>query len=473
MIKDSNIEEKICTTISKSLSRTLNCDEFLSITNWEELSELTSDICDELIADIDQHVASLLPGGTPISFNPRLSISNTLKKILGKIYKALNLTAPFFLLLDDFDTLTAEQQGFIFKVARERSHELVCFKYGLMTLGQKNFLAGDGITYREGDDYDHIPLQWHDRGLSSEKGAKGNYKSTVVKIANKRIEASNWPDEIKYLSLYNNWSNGNNIRNEVRKIALEEYEGMEKRPESFSSLWSKQGDARYFRHLKSKKIEHLYSGPNTIIDLSSGIFRQFLELNSRIVSSALDRNWTPEPNKKIRQDVQNITIREYANDMLRSLGETAGDVSTLSQCEFDITSTHLINLSNSLIRLFSNRLYSDVKDAEVIAVAIKGDLFSPSFSKSILDIAVRESILQRRNIDYPSKTHSEGRLPTFSLNKRLAPKGNLGVKMQGRYEINIDDIELAATNTDEFLKKFSAKKSSKKPIENEMQGSLL
>ena len=233
---------------------------------------------------------------------------------------------------------------------------------------------------------------------------------------------------------------------------------------------SKQGDASHFRYLKSKKIEHLYAGPDTIIDLSSGIFRQFLEVNSRIVSSALDRGWAPEYNKKIRQDVQNTTIREYANDMLRSLGETAGDVSSLSQCKFDITSTHLINLSNSLIRLFSNRLYSDVKDAEVIAVSVKGDLLNPSFAKSILDVAVRESILQRRSIDYPSKTHSEGRLPTFSLNKRLAPKGNLGVKMQGRYEINIEDIELAATNTDAFLNKFS---SRKKTNINDKQGSLI
>lgn len=472
LVKNSGNEEEILRKVSSYLKRSLNEEEFTVVSNWDELSDLTSDICDELIADLDQHIASLLPGGTPIEFNPRLTVSNTLKKILDKLHKSLKLTAPFFLLLDDFDTLTAEQQGFIFKVARERTHELVCFKYGLMTLGQKHFLAGEGITYREGDDYDHIPLQWHDKGLSSEKGAKGNYRKTVTKIANKRIESSNWPDEIKYASLYSNWSHGNSIRKEVRDNAQREYEETDpkSRPKDFNSLWSKQGDSRYFRHLRSKKIEHHYAGPDTIIDISSGIFRQFLEINSRIVSSALDRGWIPDSSKKIRQDVQNTTIREYSNDMLRSLGETAGDISSLSQCKFDVTSTHLINLSNSLIRLFSNRLYSDVKDAEVIAISVKGDLLTPSLAKSVLDVAVRESILQRRSIDYPSKTHSEGRLPTFSLNRRLAPKGNLGVKMQGRYEINIKDIELAATDTERFLSKFSSKK--KIDIEDK-QGSLL
>lgn len=453
-----------CNTLSRTLNRVLRTQEFDGIEKWDDLSELTTEICDDLISQVDEHLGSLLPGGTETNFNPWLSLSTSLKQIMRKLYKILDLKAPFFLLLDDFDTLNSEQQGSIFKVAREREHSLVCFKYGIMTLGQKNTMAGEGITYREGDDYDHIPLQWHDKGLSGSSGTAGNYKETVIKIANKRLETFGWHASIKFNTLYKTWTHGNRIREEIRKTAEAKYYNTapEKRHKSFTDFWSKRGDAFYFRHLRSYKIEHQYAGPDVIVDLSSGIFRQFLEINSRIVSSALDKKWSPDSKDKIGPGIQNSQIRVYAREMLRSLGESSGDTSYLSHCDYDITSIHLINLSNSLISLFSDRLYSGSKDAEIIAISVKGDFSVPSFAKSILDIAVRESVLQRRSIDYSAKTASVARLPTYYLNRRLAPEGNLGLKMQGRIELSIEAIELAAKDTESFIQhhKYKSRNSS-------------
>ena len=450
-----------CNKISSSISRMLRSDEFKDIDNWDELAELTRDVCDEMIARLDEHIASLLPGGVKTDFNPWLTISTSLKRIMEKAHRELELTAPLFLLFDDFDTLNSEQQGAIFKVARERNHSLVCFKYGIMTLGKKNTMAGEEITYREGDDYDHILLQWHDKGSGS-SGTSGNYKETVLKIADKRIEAFEWPESIKFKTLYSTWTHGNKIRKEVKELAQKKYFELpeDSRPKDFTSYWSKQGDAWYFRHLRSKKIEHQYAGPDAIIDLSSGIFRQFLEINSRIVSSALDTGWKPNKGGKIRHTIQSSQIRMYAQEMLRSLGETSGDTSALSQCDYGITSSHLVNLSNSLISLFSNRLYGDSKDAEVMAIAVRGGIKQASFVKAILDIAVRESILQRRSIDYNAKTASQGRLPTYYLNRRLAPEGNLGLKMQGRIELDVSAIELATKDSNAFVKSYGYKAKS-------------
>jgi predicted MPP superfamily phosphohydrolase/Cdc6-like AAA superfamily ATPase len=455
--------------IKNTLKKILRSNDLAESKNWTDLAEVVSEVCNERLEELDEHLASLLPRCHITPFNPWLSLSGSIKTLLEKIKRCLELNAPFYLLLDDFDSLSAEQQTNLFKVARERNHSLVCYKFGVMTLGLKTSMAGDRITYKEGDDYDRIHLQWHDKGLSSDKGIRGNYNKTVEKIAQKRIDASNWPHGKKYKTIFNTWTRGNEIRNEVKLKEESEYNLLpeaERSPKTFSNYWSKQGDSHYFRHLRKNKIEHRYAGSDALVEFSSGIFRQFLEINSRIVSAALDVGWNPEKSKKIGPDLQSNEVRIYSEDMLRNLGETAGDTSSLSHYEYEVISAHLINLTNSLIGLFSNRLYGGGKDGEVISIAIKGNFNESSFGRAILDVAVRESILQRREIDYSSKTHGEGKLPTFSLNKRLVPKGRLGLKMQGRYELDLQQVELAAKDSKKFGE-LIVKKSTKNLVDTE------
>ena len=93
-------------------------------------------------------------------------------------------------------------------------------------------------------------------------------------------------------------------------------------------------------------------------------------------------------------------------------------------------------------------------EKRVRGIAIRDELALNPFAKSILDVAVRESILQRRNTDYTPKTPGGPRLPTYMLNRRLAPRRNLGIRMQGRIEIRSSDIDLAATDRKNFMKLF-------------------
>jgi len=311
--------------------------------------------------------------------------------------------------------------------------------------------------------------------LTSKSGINGNYKETVIEIAKKRIELSDWPSTINFQNLFDNWKTGKKIRDEeVKKLAQEEYDKMNPkiRPDSFNSFWAKQGDAKYFRYLKSKKIMHRYGGPNTIVDISSGIFRQFLEICSKIVSSALDRNWRPDKEKKIGIEVQNDEIRLYAKEMLEKIKNTSGNTSYFTENNYIITSKHLYKLTISLLGLFRYKLYYGNKDAEVLAFSIKDDSIEKSFAKTILDVAVQASILQRRSIDYSSKNDGSEKLPTFFINKRLAPHYNLGLKMQGRYELTLADIELATKSSEKFLDKFCNKKKSQHYYDPEQESLL-
>jgi Cdc6-like AAA superfamily ATPase len=444
--------------LSKVLSRTLAGMDLDEDASWDEIQFETEQICDSKIEEIDEHLASLLPGGTPIPFNPRLTVNVSFMSLLRNIKNILDLNVPFFLLLDDFDVLTARQQELIFSVAAVRNLELCCFKFGIMSLGQKTSLAGQDRTYRSGDDFDHITLSWIDGGLSQ---TSSNYRKTVELIAAKRIEASNWSNKINYKTMLNSWTHGNNIRKNIKRQAKEDYDSaVGSKPETFDSFWTKQGDMLFFRQLKKKKVEHRYAGVNDVVDLSSGIFRQFLEINSQIVSAALDSNWEPSGKKSIGVEIQNSAIREYSNNMLRTFGESGSLFSRLDSSTEDLTSREFINFTKSIIWLFQSRLYGNTNDGEVTAISIRGDLNENKLAKAILDVAFRESILQRKKNDYSAKNYSEGRLPTYYLNKRLAPIGNLGLKMQGRIEIEASHIVDAALSPDLFKQRFEQKSRS-------------
>ncbi len=408
-----------------------------------------------LLIEANEHIASLLPGCTATLFNPWLSLSSGLMPLLELIRSELDLQVPFFLLIDDFDQLNAEQQSLIFNSAAARQHDIICYKFGIMSEGQKTFLASDGRTYREGDDYNFVRLDWVDGGLSTDNQSSP-YVKTVEEISARRMALVDWPNTVNLSNLLDNWESGNRVRDEAKIAAQIEYDSLPKqsRPKDFESFWTKQGNAKYFRLLAKRHTPHRYAGKTTVIELSSGIFRQFLEMCSGIVDQALTDNWTPTSGKKIGSEKQNKAIREWSKDMYRHLG-SSGDVSTLNRNGQIITSDHIIRLATSLSRFFQMRLLSDSKDPEVIAIALREAVDNSSFVKSLLDVAVRESVLQRRSVDYTSKSGGGERYPTYVLNRRLVPHVGIGTKLQGRHELSADDLELAANNTDLFLKRMN------------------
>jgi predicted phosphodiesterase len=410
------------------------------------------DATDLSLSMANEHIASLLPGCQPSAYNPWLSVSASLFGLLERFHKQLDLRSPFFILIDDFDQLNAEQQSIFFNAASARRHDVVCFKFGIMSEGQKAFVSAPGRTFREGDDYNYVRLDWVDGGVDAEN-TSSSYVKTVEAISERRMKLVSWPSTANLSSLFETWEHGNKLRDEARESARQEYAELQSRskPQTFENFWAKQGNAKYFRLLASKKIAHRYAGKATIIDLSSGIFRQFLEICSGVVDIALADGWRPDTGKRIGPEKQNRAIREWSKDMYRSLG-SSGDVSTLSRNGHVITSDHLIRLATSLSRYFQARLLSDSRDPEVIAISVRESLITGSFVKCLLDVAVRESVLQRRSVDYSSKSGGGERLPTFILNRRLVPHVGIGSKLQGRHELDIRQIELAATDTDEFLR---------------------
>lgn len=445
------INAQTLSSLKKRLSVLLAEPQIETCLDWQEVYNYCQQTIDIRIGEEDLHLGSLLPGGSPTTFNPWLTMSSQVVPFVEFSQGILGIACPFFLLLDDFDVLRPSQQLCIFRTASARKISVLCFKYGIMTLGKKAILSGTDRTYREGHDYDVVYLDWTDKGLQTD------YKKAVELITAKRLEAKHWPKGVSFGSMVDAWKRGDEIREIVKKMMQSEWQRLlsSRRPETFENFWSKYGNARYFQYLAKKKIHHRYSGYETIIDISSGIYRQYLEICNQIVAKALASEWRPDSGKPINAEIQDEAIRGYSGAMMDSLSVTAGDVTALLSGAIAITSKHMVTFIESLSELFKKRLHSGIREPEIFCISIKDNREDNAEAKAILNVAERESILQRRHEDYPPKTAGGPSLPTYMLNRRLAPRWGLGVRMQGRIEVLSSDIVLAARDTGAFVRKFS------------------
>jgi hypothetical protein len=436
--------------IKRRLSSILNEPKINECNGWFETYAFAQDTIDVRVTEEDLHLSSLLPGGTPTEFNPWMSLSGQIVPWFQLLQETLAISCPFFLMLDDFDVLRPSQQLAVFRTASARKLGTVCFKYGIMTLGKKVILSGTDRTYRAGHDYDPLILDWTDKGLQTD------YKRAIDAITERRLKAKGWPEGVTFDGILAEWKRGKELREEVKRLMQSDWSRLpkDKRPKTFENFWSKYGNARYFQFLAKKKIHHRYSGYETAIDVSSGIFRQYLEPSSKIVASALGSGWRPTSGKPISAEIQDEAIRSYSQAMMDNLSVTAGDTTSLLLGDIQITSRHMVTFIESLSQLFNNRLHSNIREPEIFCLAIRNGIDSNPTAKAILDVALRESILHRRAADYTPKSAGGPPLPTFMLNRRLAPRRGIGLRMQGRIEVVAEDIVLAAEDTDAFVKKF-------------------
>lgn len=415
-------------------------------------------------------VDEFLRNPSDISFFPKLSLTGTMYDLLELFQEYFGLKGScFFLLLDDFDVLHDWQQQILLGVAAQRKFDLVCFKFGIMSEGLKTRLAGSQRTFRPGDDFDPITLDMVERGM-----LRNDYPVAVKLIAAKRLKESGWDrvfgqtlpelnekvgavkDVINATNnLLNNlfplWVHGGKIKDEIREAMEAEWDRAEKKPtKKRNDYFSKYGNARYFRSLRGKKQRERYAGFEYMVLISSGIVRQFLEICSLAIGEAYKDGWSPQKADSITAETQDRAIRDYSESFFQNLNKGGGAHVSLDLGQ-SITSQIITDLIEALSDLFYERLhYPGHGEPEILAFALKD---SNPFVDELLRVCVRESVFQK--FRYAPKTPGEGRLMTYILNRRLVPRRDLSaLRMQGRIEMNANDLSLAISNRQRFIKRF-------------------
>ncbi|AWN50252.1 hypothetical protein DK419_25820 [Methylobacterium terrae] len=213
----------------------------------------------------------------------------------------------------------------------------------------------------------------------------------------------------------------------------------------------------------SSRSGHTYSyaGFKSLVDLSSGVVRWFLEPASRMYDSVVSEGQPVVA--QIPVAIQDKVVREWSTEFLESLVPSPdsedADPTGLSSEEASLHAlghetesyTHLRNLVEALGRLFRSRLLDgDISEQRVISIVLRD---TPTKKlKEVLDLGVRLGYLQRS--DNAAKEALGGRKPRYVLAKRLGPHYRLDVSGYAAHlSVTSSDLALALDDPAIFVRR--------------------
>lgn len=352
---------------------------------------------------------------------------------------------PFFLLVDEANSLCPVHQRFLNTLMGFRSQKYACVKVASQRMGFRVGISLDGLT-DETHDYTSLDLD----GLYTNN--REAYYKRIMRIANDRLRRSGLEgvDITEYLP-----ENPGELAalERAREIAARRWAAMpeDTRPNDIDNYIKKYAPAIVFQEL-SPKSGRTYAGFENIVHLSSGIVRSFLDCCSRMYTRYMERYPGQEP-RQIPVSIQGEVIRGYSDEMIQ-----AQLVERLRSLPVHSAERELHRKLQCLLQgmgaLYRHRLMDRrSREPRIISVSLKDDP-SPGLAE-VLDLAVKEAFLQEKW--YRSKRGNRN-LKCYVLNRRLCPHFNLDLTgFQGRFEISSEDMAVALDDSAAFVRRVAGR----------------
>ncbi|SCX32364.1 hypothetical protein DSM25558_5453 [Agrobacterium sp. DSM 25558] len=206
-----------------------------------------------------------------------------------------------------------------------------------------------------------------------------------------------------------------------------------------------------------------YAGFRSLVDLSSGVVRWFLEPASRMYDQVIsERSEEAGLVSSIPVRIQDRVIKEWSAEFLEPLNRQSSEISDdQTDMSEGIESLHadghetilyekLRNLIEGLGRLFRGRLLDpNAREQRVFSMVLR-DRANPDLER-VLNLGVRLGYLQRS--DYAAKEALGGRRPRFILARRLGPHYKLDISGYAAHlSVMSQDLELAMRSPGDFVK---------------------
>jgi hypothetical protein len=372
---------------------------------------------------------------------------------------------PIFVMLDDADNLPQHLQRVINSWVSTRSTHAVCLKITTQ-LGYATYRTIDNRLIESPHDFTEV-------NLSSIYTTEFNtYSSRIEEIVNRRLKLAGisrsanefFPkDEQQATRLQE-------IQLEIRNERAE----AETATNSDGSARARDHVARYtvprfMRELAgSSRSSHTYSyaGFRSMVDLSSGVIRWFLEPASRMYDRVVSE--TGSAVSAIPVSVQDRVLNEWATEFIQKLSATKVDRprDVLDGDDFDAdASLHAVgheteiyerlrNLLDGLGLLFRSRLLDEnASEQRAFSVVVRDK--PKAELRQVLDLGVRLGYLQ--TADNAAKEALGTRMPRYVLARRLGPYYRLDVSGYAAHlSVMSEDLELATRRPAEFAKRRAA-----------------
>ncbi len=228
------------------------------------------------------------------------------------------------------------------------------------------------------------------------------------------------------------------LSREFRKLPQDKKKGTEDR--YIINRISKYARSRLFRECKPNNYS--YVGFKNLIQISSGVVRQFLRLTSLIFDKelALILAKGEESVNRIGFSSQNEGIKEFSDQLLES--RTIRKIDNKTDDQKKISYSGLFNLIEGLGTYFNQRFYDKEKIRECIfSFRITGE--KSEKTEEIIDLGLSENMFQTKLI---SSSGKGTKIIDYSLNRGLCPRYGLDLFFKSRVSFNDKEI-LSAIET--------------------------
>jgi hypothetical protein len=374
---------------------------------------------------------------------------------------------PIYLLIDDADNLSLTQTTILNTWVSQRTSAQVSLKISTQ-LGYKTYRTASNVTIDSPHDYNEVNIS------TVYTSQKNYYRKRVQEIIEKRLASAGLNASVDTFFPVDKQQ-----EIKIRAIAEKITNGEIKTPDAY---WEKD---KAYRYAVSEYMKQLsgpskstgkgssksgmnfkYAGFRDMVDVSSGVVRNFLELAARMYSLEQAVAEGKEVTA-IDPSRQNKTIRDYSNDFLHTDLEKLVETDKASG---STTAVRLQNLVQSLGGIFKATMFSNAAQRRVFSIALTN--VPDAEILEVLKMGVRYGYLQESTISYREGT---GRTKRYSLSRRLAPSFSLmATSFAGDQFITNADLRAAMQNHRAFVAKFRRDHQLDEQSTNEpaKQGSL-
>lgn len=347
-------------------------------------------------------------------------------------------SVPVYVLLDDADRLTKEQQTILNTWVANRDQAHLCLKISAPREGYDTFLTRSGGLIQQPHDYSEVDVE------ELYTRSKSDYYRKVKLIAERRLELAGAPTRTieEYLPAD---AGERDLLKTIRRETAQEWERVGK-PQDLSDYVDRYSIPRLFQRLSAAKRPKSYAGFDNLVDLSSGVVRDFLEPCYLMFSACISKGMDMTSVKAIPPFIQNEVIRKYSEDfLLTKFEDIRNDLPPEDWMQWDALRT----LIESFGRLFYERLHDPkAREARMFSFTVRGQVV-PELD-SILRLGVRYRYLQMGT--YSTK-EGGGREKWYILNRRLCPMYKLDpTGFAGRVSITPEFLKLAVEDPASFTR---------------------
>lgn len=317
---------------------------------------------------------------------------------------------PIFLMLDDADNLPLRMQQILNDWVSYRTTNDICLKVSVQKK-YKTWRTSQGILIESPHDYADIDINTF---YTSKQYS--NYYDRIEKIVHRRLEVAGFENTNPVDFFPSNDSQDKALSEIAKKIKLG-WENGEKVSSRKSDDVRRYAVSEYLKLLAKDKKTNMYSyaGFRTLVDLSSGMVRFFLESASRMYSE-LQSNYSASSFDHIPTDVQDRVLYKWSEEYaLAELDKIKSDESSKSIVNLRKVE-RLKRLINSFGECFQKKLVSSDSERHFISFMVTKET---SYEvQEVLDLAIEWGYLTVKTM---ARKEGAGRNLVYTMNRRLAP----------------------------------------------------